>query len=328
MKYRELGKTGIKVSEISLGTWQVGGKWGSTFDMKNAEAILNRAIDKGVNFIDTADVYGDRLSEKAVGNIVKQRKEKIYVATKAGRRINPHIAEGYTPDVVEKFVDESLQNMGLDTIDLIQLHCPPTEVYGKPEIFERLDELKKKGKIQHYGSSVETMEEAHMALKYPGNETIQVIFNMFRLKPVEELFNKTEKNRTGFIIRVPLASGLLSGKYSIDTVFDKHDHRHFNRNGLFFDKGETFSGVDYKKGIEAVEELKTFFNVSDNLYQYAIRWILMFDEVSCVIPGASRIEQVDSNLASVDLPAFTNEQMKKVEDIYNKYFKADIHHLW
>jgi len=328
MNKRKLGKTGIEATEISLGTWQVGGKWGAPFDMKSAETIINKAIDRGVNFIDTADIYGEGLSEKAVGNVVRQRKEKVYVATKAGKKINPFKAENFSGAIIEKFVEDSLKNMGLETIDLLQLHCPPPEIYDMPEIFETLDSIKQKGKIQHYGSSVETIDEAFMAMKYPGVETIQIIFNMFRFRPIKDLFNKVEKDSIGFIIRVPLASGLLTGKFSKDTVFEKKDHRFYNRGGLFFDKGETFSGINYNKGLEAVEELKQLFGTQTELYKYAIRWILMFDNISCVIPGASRVEQVDGNLAAAELPPLTDEQMKKVEDIYNRHFKADIHHLW
>jgi len=328
MKYRKLGKTSMEISEVSLGTWQVGGKWGDPFNMESAEAVINKAIDMGVNFIDTADIYGDELSEKAVGKVVKQRSENVYVATKAGRKLKPFNADGFTGANIEKFIDDSLINSGLEKLDLLQLHCPPPAVYEKQELFETLDKIKQKGKILHYGSSVETIDEAFKAMQYPGVETIQIIFNMFRLRPIEDLFNKVETGKIGFIIRVPLASGLLSGKYTKDTEFGKKDHRTFNRGGLFFDKGETFSGIDYIKGLEAVEELKKLFGTRDKLYQYAIKWILMFERISCVIPGASRIEQVEGNLGAVDLPDLTHEQMEKVEEIYNRYFKKDIHHLW
>jgi aryl-alcohol dehydrogenase-like predicted oxidoreductase len=328
MNYRKLGKTGMDVSEISLGTWQVGGKWGEPFDMKSAEAIIHKAIDGGVNFLDTADVYGEGMSEKAVGKVVKERKEKIYVASKAGKRLNPFNADGFTGNNIEKFIDDSLKNTGLEKLDLLQLHCPPPAVYQNQELFASLDKIKQKGKILHYGASVETVEEAFMALQYPGVETIQIIFNMFRLKPIEALFNKVEKNSIGFIVRVPLASGLLSGKYTKDTQFGKKDHRRFNRGGMFFDKGETFSGIDYNKGLEAVDELKNVFNAPENLYQYAIKWILMFDAVSCVIPGASKVSQAEGNLGAAKLPGFSAAQMKKVEDIYDLYFREDIHHLW
>ncbi len=328
MKFRKLGPTGMEISEISLGTWQVGGKWGDPFDMKNAEKIIHKAIDMGINFIDTADVYGEGLSEKVVGKVVKERNEKVYVATKSGRRLQPFNADTFNAENIEKFIDKSLKNTGLEKLDLLQLHCPPPAVYDNQEIFEMLDKVKQKGKILHYGSSVETIDEAFKAMQYPGVETIQIIFNMFRLKPIEDLFKKTDTNKVGFIIRVPLASGLLSGKFTKDTQFSKKDHRTFNRGGLFFDKGETFSGIDYEKGLEAVEELKELFGTKDILYQYAIKWILMFKEISCVIPGASRIEQVEGNLGSMELNDLTPEQMMGVEGIYNKYFKEDIHHLW
>jgi aryl-alcohol dehydrogenase-like predicted oxidoreductase len=244
MNYRLLGKTGYKISEVSLGTWQVGGKWGEEFSKKNAENILHCAIDSGINFIDTADVYSDGLSEHAVGEVVKARKERLYVATKCGRKINPHVSEGYTPAVLQKYVEDSLKNMGMDCLDLIQLHCPPAEVYYRPEIFELFDKLKDQGKIAHLGVSVEKVEEALKAIEYPNVTTVQIIFNMFRHRPAELFFSQAKKRNIGVIARVPLASGLLSGKMTKETTFTKEDHRFFNRNGEAFDKGETFSGVE------------------------------------------------------------------------------------
>lgn len=328
MNYRKLGKTGFKISEISLGTWQVGGRWGEDFNESNAERILNRAMDEGINFIDTADVYGDGLSEKMVGQVVRKRSERIYVATKCGRRLNPHNNESYTPEALRKFVEDSLANSGLDTLDLIQLHCPPSEVYERDEIFGLFEILKKEGKIQHMGVSVELAEDAIKALSYDTVTTVQIIFNMFRHKPSEEFFQLAFENEVGIIVRVPLASGLLTGQYSRETRFEKSDHRFFNRHGAMFDKGETFSGVDYESGLDAVEEIRKLFPGRENLAPLALRWILMFDEVSCVIPGASRETQLDSNLSSLDEQPFTPEQMDGIKSIYDKYIKAQVHQLW
>jgi aryl-alcohol dehydrogenase-like predicted oxidoreductase len=328
MNYRGLGKTGFKVSEISLGTWQIGGRWGDNFNEKTAIDTLNRAVDLGINFIDTADVYNDGLSEKVIGKLLKSRRGEVKVATKCGRRLNPHVAEGYSRENIRGFVHDSLKNMDIETIDLIQLHCPPTEVYSSIEAFEALEELKKEGKILHYGVSVEKVEEALKAIENPNVETVQIIFNMFRQKPAELFFKEAKKKDIGVIVRVPLASGLLTGKFAKATSFESGDHRFFNRNGEAFDKGETFSGIDYNKGLEAVEELKKVFPENSNLAHYALRYILMFDAVSCVIPGASMVSQAESNVEAVKMAELTEEQMAKVKEIYNKYFKKGIHHLW
>lgn len=327
MEYRILGKTGYQVSAISLGTWQVGGRWGDPFNEKNAEAILHTAIDRGVNFIDTADVYSDGLSEKVVGKVVRERKEKVYVATKCGRRLSPHTADAYQPAAIVRFVEDSLANTGLETLDLIQLHCPPTPVYEREDIFACLDQLKAEGKIQHYGVSVELVDEALEAITYPGVATVQIIFNMFRLKPAELFFEKAQAAQVGILARVPLASGLLTGKMKPDTQFGKDDHRAFNREGKFFDKGETFSGIDFNQGIEAAEVLKTALG-TDQLTAAALRYTLMFDAVSCVIPGASNHAQAEANIAAMDYPTFTPEQMEAVQQIYTQYFRKQIHHLW
>lgn len=328
MKYRILGKTGFKISEIALGTWQVGGKWGEAFNHESAEKIINEAIDNEINFIDTADVYSDGLSEASVAKVVKSRKEKVYIATKCGRKINPHISEGYQPYILRKFIEDSLKNMKLDYIDLIQLHCPPTEVYYRPEIFELFDKLKEEGKIRHLGVSVEKIEEALKAIEYPNVTTIQIIFNMFRQRPAELFFKEVQKRNIGIIVRVPLASGLLTGKFNRGTTFGPEDHRNFNREGKYFDKGETFSGIDYETGLEAVEELKKIFPVNKNLAPIAIKWILMFNEVSCVIPGASKVDQVISNLETESIPDLTKDQMKKINNIYEKLIKPLVHQRW
>ncbi len=324
MKKRLLGKTGFEISETALGTWQVGGKWGHDFSHENADNILNTAVDNGINFIDTADVYGGGESEKAVGRLVRSRKERIYVATKCGRKLSPHTDESYQPQVLRKFVEDSLKNMGLERLDLIQLHCPPTETYYRPEIFELFDTLKKEGKILNLGVSVEKVDEALKAIEYDNVATIQIIFNMFRQRPAENFFPEAAKRNVGIIARVPLASGLLTGKFSPSTTFSKEDHRTFNRNGEAFDKGETFSGVDYIKGLDAVEEIKKLFPEQTNLAAIALKWILMFPEVSCVIPGASRPDQVLSNIQASELPGIPEDKMEKIKKIYEEYIWPDL----
>lgn len=328
MNYRLLGKTGFNISEISLGTWQVGGKWGSEFNTANAKEILHTAIDKGINFIDTADVYSERLSEKVVGEVVKERKERVFVATKCGRFISPHINENYNTKVLREYVETSLKNTGLEALDLIQLHCPPTEVYYRPEIFGLFEDLKAEGKILNLGVSVEKVEEALKAIEYDNVTTVQIIFNMFRHRPSELFFKEAKRRNVGIIVRVPLASGLLTGLYSSATTFGKDDHRTFNREGAAFDKGETFSGIPYDKGIAAVERLKALFPNNANLAPIALRWVLQFAEVSTVIPGASRVEQLHSNLSAYDYPALTAAQMEGVQQIYEEDIKPLVHHLW
>jgi len=328
LNYRKLGKTGFEISEISLGTWQVGGRWGEPFSKANAEGIINKAIDEGINFIDTADVYGNGLSEKMVGKVVRSRSERVYVASKCGRRLNPHTNEAYTPQALRLFVEQSLRNTGLDTLDLIQLHCPPSEVYDRPEIFGLFETLKEEGKILNMGVSVEQVDEAMKAVRFANVTSVQIIFNMFRHKPSEAFFSQAEEKDVGLIVRVPLASGLLTGLYSKRTEFGKEDHRNFNRDGAMFDKGETFSGVDYNTGLQAVEELRLLFPGRENLAAIALRWILMFDQVSCVIPGASREEQLLSNLSAIDEDQISPEQMEGVADIYKRLIKAQVDHLW
>ncbi len=328
MKYRVLGKTGLQISEISLGTWQVGGKWGSEFSFENADKILNTAIDNGVNFIDTADVYSNGLSEQAVGKIVRSRSEEVYVATKCGRQLQPHTNTSYQVKALRKFVEASLTNMKLDRIDLMQLHCPPTEVYYRPELFYLFDELVKEGKIRSYGVSVEKVEEALKAIEYEGVSTVQIIFNMFRQRPSELFFREAKAKNVGIIARVPLASGLLTGKFDAESVFDKEDHRFFNREGAAFDKGETFSGVDYSNGLEAVAKLKQLFNDNASLPQKALRWILDFEEVSCIIPGASSVNQLLSNLHASEMKSLSQEETNQVNALYNTAIKNAVHHLW
>jgi aryl-alcohol dehydrogenase-like predicted oxidoreductase len=328
MNYRKLGKTDFQISEISLGTWQVGGKWGSSFDYKNAEKIINSAIDNGVNFIDTADVYSDGFSEEAVGKAVRSHSGRIFVATKCGRKIFPHSNTGYKPETLQKFVEDSLKRLGTETIDLIQLHCPPRDVYYRPEIFGLFERLKEQGKILNLGVSVEKVEEALKAIEYPNVTTVQIIFNLFRQRPSELFFREAKRRNIGVIVRVPLASGLLTGQYHSGTQFDAKDHRSFNREGKAFDKGETFSGISYDLGLKAVDELKLLFPGVDNLAPYALQWILSFPEVSCIIPGASKPEHVLSNISAVGLPPLSPEKIAAMNDIYNKHIRSEVHHSW
>lgn len=328
MNYRTLGKTGWKISEIGLGTWQVGGGWGSPFNPKIAEEILHTAFDQGINFVDTADVYDAGLSESAVGEVVRQRSEKIYVATKCGRRIQPHIDETYSTEKLRRHVEDSLSNTGLNRLDLIQLHCPPTSVYNRDEVFTLFEKLRAEGKIAAMGVSVEKVEEAKLAMEYDIVSTVQVIFNMFRQKPADELFPLAASKDIGLIIRVPLASGLLTGKITPETTFSKDDHRHFNREGKAFDKGETFSGVPLDKAFPAVEKLREVFNGDGALAAIALRWILMYDQVSVVIPGASKSSQLEANVNAGKLPPITKDQMDAVRDIYNEHIREEVHHLW
>ncbi len=327
MKYRRLGKTGWMVSEISLGTWQVGGKWGTTFDERTAEEIINAAIDEGINFIDTADVYSGGKSERTVANVVRDRKKDVKIATKCGRRLSPHAADSYTPAALRKFVEDSLANMRLDVLDLVQLHCPPTPVYYRPEIFETFDRLKDQGKIRFLGVSVERVEEAVKAIEYPNVATVQIIFNIFRQRPKDLFFRLAEKKDVGVIVRVPLASGLLSGRFTQETVFGAEDHRFFNRNGERFDKGETFAGVPYEIGLEAVDELKAAFGGA-SLARTALRWILEFPQVSCIIPGASRREQIEENVKASSAPELSEAERKAAADVYERRIKPYVHHLW
>lgn len=326
MKTRVFGKTGKKITEIGLGTWQLGTKWGEKFNKEEGLKILDAANKSGITFIDTADIYNDGNSELTIGEYIKDHPNKFFITTKCGRGLNPHTAEMYTPEAIENFVDGSLKRMGVKQLDLILLHCPPPEVYKKDVIFKKLDELKKIGKIANYGVSIEKISEGLEAMKYDIS-AIEVIFNMFRLKPIEELFPKAKEKNVGLIVRVPLASGLLTGKYNSATKFGPGDHRTFNRKGEAFDKGETFSGVDYETGLKAVEELKKIFKTED-LAPYAIKWILMFDAVSVVIPGASREEQVYLNNKAEELPDLTKEQMDKVKEVYEKYIKESVHKNW
>jgi len=327
MEYRELGRTGWKVSASSFGAWAIGGTWGKVDDKESLSA-LHRAVDLGVNLFDTADVYGDGRSEQLLNQLRRERSETIYVATKAGRRLNPHVASGYNRQNLTTFVERSLKYLGTEAIDLLQLHCPPTEVYYIPEVFGVLDDLVKDGKICYYGVSVEKVEEALKAIEYPGVQTVQIIFNIFRQRPADLFFIEAKRRNVGVIVRVPLASGLLTGKMTRDTTFEADDHRTFNRQGEAFDRGETFAGVDFETGLQAVEELRSHVPESMTMAQFALRWILMFDAVSCAIPGAKRPAQVEDNARAADLAPLSEETMRKVREIYERLIRDQVHHYW
>ncbi len=327
MKYRKFGSLDWNVSEIGLGCWQIGADWGEVREDK-AKEVLKSSFENGVNFFDTADVYGMGRSEKFVGEFIKSVSERIYVATKAGRQINPHVAEGYyNKELMESYIDQSLSNLNVETIDLLQMHCPPTEVYSSDHTFDMLDHLVSKGKIQHYGFSVQTVDEALACIKRPNTKSIQVIFNIFRQKPAEKLFEIAKEKKVAIIVRVPLASGLLTGKFSKDSSFAPDDHRNYNINGDAFDVGETFSGVNFNKALDAVEDLKNILPTDITLSQLSLRWILMHDAVSVVIPGAKNKDHVNLNTSSSNINEISS-LMDKISNIYTEYFFDDVHHRW
>src|SRR5919197_774666 len=317
MNYRELGRTGWRVSEVSFGAWAIGSAWGETDDRESL-AALHRAVELGVNFFDTADVYGDGRSERLLARLKRERKEEVRIATKAGRRLNPHVAAGYTAENLTAFVERSLRNLDTDALDLVQLHCPPTEVYYMPELFGALDELVRRGKVSHYGVSVEKVEEALKAVEYTGVETVQIIFNIFRQRPAELFFSEAKRRKVGILARLPLSSGMLTGKLTAESRFAPDDHRAFNRRGEAFDRGETFSGVDYETGLRAVEELRALVPRGMTMAQFALRWILMFDAVTCAIPGAKRPAQVEDNVRASGLPPLSDETMRAVRGLYEE----------
>jgi aryl-alcohol dehydrogenase-like predicted oxidoreductase len=327
MQYRKLGKTGFQVSEISFGAWAIGADWGYV-DENDAIRALHSAIDQGVNFIDTADVYGDGRSEQIIARVLKERSEEIVVATKAGRRLNPHVVDGYNKENMTRFVERSLKNLQTDALDLVQLHCPPTEVYYHPEVFGALDDLVQAGKIKHYGVSVEKVEEALKAIEYPNVKTVQIIFNMFRLRPSELFFRIAQERNVGILARVPLASGLLTGKMTPKTQFDDDDHRQYNRHGEAFDVGETFSGVPYEQGLQTVERIRQLLPDGATMAQFALRWILMFDAVTCAIPGAKNVQQATDNAQSASLPALDAMTIQKIQTIYDEDIRPYVHHRW
>jgi len=327
MHYRALGRTGWKVSEISFGAWAIGGAWGNVSDAESM-AALHQAINSGVNFIDTADVYGMGRSERLIAQLRRERSEPIVVATKAGRRLSPHTADGYNARNLSAFVEDSLRNLSTGCLDLVQLHCPPTDVYYRPEVFGALDRLVEAGKIRYYGVSVERVEEALKAIEYPGVQSIQIIFNCFRQRPAALFFEQARKRQVGILARVPLASGMLTGKLTRDSQFAADDHRNFNRHGESFDVGETFSGVDYETALAAVEELRPLVPGGASMAQFALRWILAFDAVTCAIPGGKRPAQVADNCAASDLPPLSEEALRAVAAIYDARIRPAVHQRW
>ena len=328
MKYRELGRTGWKISEVSFGAWGIGGDvWGQTDDKESLRA-LNRAVDLGVNFIDTADVYGDGRSERLIGQLRSERREEIIVGTKSGRRLKEQVASGYNRENLTAFVERSLKNLGTETIDVLQLHCPPMEVYKTPDVFGILDDLVRDGKLRFYGVSVERVDEALAAIEHPGVQSVQIIFNMFRHKPADAFFAVAAAKKVGILARLPLASGLLSGKLTANTVFGADDHRSFNRQGESWDKGETFSGVDYAIGLQAVEQLRSLVPKNATMAQLALRWILMFPEVTATIPGAKSEKQIEDNARAAELPPLTDDEMALVRAVYDEHFRNTTHAQW
>ncbi len=327
MKYRTLGKTGYKVSEIGYGSWGIGGGWGTVSD-EQARTALSSISDTGINFIDTADIYGNGRSEKFIGEYIQNAGRRIIVATKIGRKSDPHTRDAYTKSNMHAYIEQSRKNLNTSCIDILQLHTPPTEVYYMPQVFSFLDEMVKKKKIRFYGVSVEKVEEALKAIEYPNVSTIQIIFNMFRQRPMELLFREAKKRNIGIIVRVPLASGLLTGKFSIFSRFPKNDHRNFNRHGEVFDQGETFAGVDFYKGLSAVRKIKSLKGKDYTMAQFALKWILMQDAVSTVIVGGKTPLQIKENAASSDLPKLSEANMKAIKHIYDTYVKNDVHYRW
>ena len=329
MKSRRFGRTGADVSEIGFGAWAIGGSWGDV-SSQDAKAALHAALDAGVTFIDTADVYGDGRSEQLIAQVLKERGgARPFVATKAGRRLSPHVASGYNnKDNLTAFVDRSLKNLEVDCLDLVQLHCPPTEVYYQQEVFAHMDELVAAGKIRHYGVSVEKVEEALKAIEYPNVKSVQIIFNIFRQRPIGLFLQEAQRRDIAVIARVPLASGLLTGKMNAQTTFAADDHRQFNRHGEAFDVGETFSGVPYEVGLAAVEKLRSLVPEGATLAQLALRWILMDEAVTVVIPGARNPAQALGNLAAADLPALPRATMDAVAQLYDQDIRPYVHQRW
>ncbi len=327
MDYRPLGRTGWQVSTVGFGAWAIGGSWGQVSE-KDALEALHASVDQGVNFFDTADVYGDGRSERLISRLLSERSERIYVATKAGRRLNPHTASGYNRANLTSFVERSLRNLGVESLDLLQLHCPPTETYYMPELFDALDGLESQGKLRFYGVSVSKVEEGIKAVEYPNVQTVQIIFNMLRQRPSELFFRRSREKQVGILARVPLASGLLTGKMTLDTNFPEDDHRNFNRHGESFDVGETFSGVDYPTGLIFVDRLRGLIPEGVSMVQFALRWILMHEEVSTVIPGAKNRQQAVENSLASEVSPLTDAQMREIKDLYDELVRKEVHHRW
>ncbi len=328
MQYRTFGRTGWQVSAVGFGSWAIGADWGHVKKEK-AIAALHEALDHGVNLFDTADVYGDGRSERLLAQLKRERtNDDFHIITKAGRRLNPHTADGYNRENLTRFVERSLQNLETESLELVQLHCPPTEVYYRPEVFGVLDDLVEVGKIQHYGVSVEKVEEGLKAMEYPNVKSVQIIFNMFRQRPSQLFFSQAKQRDVAVLARVPLSSGMLTGKFTPETTFSSDDHRNFNRDGEAFDVGETFSGVDYETGLKAVGELEALVPEGFSMAQFALRWILMFKAVSCTIPGAKRPDQARENAQAADLPPLSDETMAAVKGIYDEMIREQVRHRW
>ena len=328
MKNRVFGKTRRKVSEIGFGAWAIGGSWGEVSE-ENARAALNTALDQGTTFIDTADVYGDGRSERIIAGVLKDRGgTKPFIATKAGRRLTPHAADGYNKANLTTFVDRSLKNLQTDCLDLVQLHCPPTDVYYRPQVFEAMEGLIAQGKIRNYGVSVEKVEEALKAIEYPGVVSVQIIYNIFRQRPAELFLQQAKARNIAVIARVPLASGLLTGKMNKQTQFAADDHRAFNRNGEAFDKGETFSGVPYDVALEAVEQIRPLVAPGFAMAQLALAWILSNDAITTVIPGAKNATQASANAGADKYPPLSTSTLQQLKVIYDEKIRPHVHDLW
>jgi len=327
MRTRRLGRTGFDVSTISFGAWAIGGTWGTVSD-DDSMAALRRALELGVNFFDTADVYGDGRSERLLAQLRRDARVPFYVATKAGRRARPHDSEAYTLANLTAYVERSLQNLEVEALDLLQLHCPPTNVFYMPEVFEGLDRLVRDGKVRFYGVSVERVEEALKAIEYPNVQSVQIVFNIFRQRPADLLFPRAREKQVGILARLPLSSGMLAGKMTAATHFADNDHRSFNREGVAFDKGETFSGIDYQVGLAAVEELRSLVPPGASLAQLALAWILDNEAVTCAIPGAKRPDQVEENMRAADLPALSEDTRARIDSLYREHIRPHVHHRW
>ena len=328
MKHHAFGRMPFTVTDVGFGAWQIGGSWGDISEA-DGRAALNAALDAGMTFIDTADVYGDGRSEKIIADVLKTRGgARPMVATKAGRRLNPHVVEGYTKANLEGFIDRSLKNLAVDSLDLVQLHCPPREALYQPEVFGALDELQKAGKIKGYGVSVEKVEDGLKSIEFPGVVSIQIIYNIFRQRPDHLFFQEARRKNVAIIARVPLASGLLSGKITRDTSFASDDHRNFNRNGEAFDVGETFAGVPFEVGLQAVEEVRKLVPQGATMAAFALRWILMSDAVTVVIPGARNAEQAKANAAAADLAPLSADVMAATREIYERLIAPHVHQRW
>ena len=327
MQTRPLGRTGFEVSTISFGAWAIGGTWGAVSDDESM-AALRRAVELGVNFFDTADVYGDGRSERLLARLRRDVREPFHVATKAGRRANPHVPGAYARASLTAYVERSLRNLEVDALDLLQLHCPPADVYYMPEVFDGLDELVRAGKLRFYGVSVERVEEALKAIEYPNVQSVQIIFNIFRQRPAELFFPRARDRQVGILARLPLSSGMLAGKMDAATRFADDDHRTFNREGAAFDRGETFSGIDYRTGLAVVEELRPLAPAGFSMAQLALAWILEHDAVTCAIPGAKRPAQVEENVRAAELPALSPATRARIDELYRARIRPLVHDRW